>query len=94
MMNLKKDKDIVLLFKIVISMLLLSFLLNELNKYIVQKEIDKKKKTFTDGHGLICSQTAFNTKYFILNEKGWYLYGKYVTNGENVYKLTDCTTGE
>ncbi len=94
MMNLKKNKGVILFVGIVVSVAISAFFLNELDKYLVQREINEQKEFFTNTNKLICYQTAFDTKYLISKEKGWYLYGdNYVTNGEKVYKLTDCTIG-
>lgn len=92
-MKFIKDNNMLLFISITVVLFLAAFFLSQIQTYIIKQEIDAMIKSFKNGHPLICSRTAFDTKYLISEEKGWHLLGNNVTNGEKVYKLEKCDKG-
>lgn len=88
------ENDMVLLSALLVVPMVTAVFACKADNYFTQKEVESKIKSFNSGHPLICSQTAFDTKYLISKEKGWHLLGNNVTNGEIVYKLEECNKGE
>ena len=85
-----KENDIALfLVFLTVSMVVVIFA-SIADDYFMRKKLKNKIKSFNNGHPLICSQTAFDTKYLISKEKGWYILEDYITDGNNVYSLENC----